>query len=189
MIKDIQTEKELLLQLSKGNEFAFREIYNIYHNKIVAFAFLLTESPYLTEEIVQEVFMKLWINRRKLSEITNFNAWLHIIAKNLVVDAMKKIAREELTKKKATIDTVTVENNDPSDYVAFREKELLLEKAINQLSPQQQIVYKLSREQGLANKDIALKLHISNKTVKNHLTNGMRIIREYFSLNMYETNP
>lgn len=184
MIKDIQTEKELLLQLSKGNEFAFREIYNIYHNKIVSFAFLLTESPYLAEEIVQEVFMKLWINRRKLDEVANFNAWLHTIAKNLVADAMKKIAREKLTKKKAIIYTETVENNDPSSYITFREKELLLENAINRLSPQQQMVYKLSREQGLPNKDIAIKLHISNKTVKNHLTNSMHIIREYFSLNM-----
>jgi RNA polymerase sigma-70 factor (ECF subfamily) len=101
---------------------------------------------------------------------------------------MKKVAREMVAKKNAVRRAVTIENNDPSGYIAFREKELLLEKAIKQLSPQQQLVYKLSREQGLPNKDIAIRLHISNKTVKNHLTNGMRIIRKYFSLNMYETN-
>lgn len=182
MVKDLQTEKELLLQLSRGDELAFREVYNGYRGKIAAFAFLLTESPYLTEEIVQEVFMKLWIYRRKLGEITNFNAWLHTITKNLVADAMKKVAREKSTKKKAITDMVTIENNDPSGYVAFREKELLLEKAVEALSPQQQIVYKLSREQGLPNKDIAMKLHLADKTVRNHLVNAMRAIRKYFSL-------
>lgn len=188
MMKDLQAEQDLLRQLSKGDELAFQEIYNCYRRKVVAFALLLTESPYLAEEIVQEVFMKLWIHRRKLGDVQNFNAWLHTVTRNLVSDALKKIAREKLTQKEVILDAVTVEMNDPSGYTALKEKELLLRKAIERLSPQQQLVYKLSREDGLANKDIATRLHISNKTVKNHLTSGMHLIREYFSLNMYEAN-
>jgi RNA polymerase sigma-70 factor (ECF subfamily) len=182
MHESSHNEKELLLQLSKGNESAFQEIYNRYHNKIAAFAFLLTESSYLTEEITQEVFIRLWLHRRTLNSIANFNAWLHMVTKNLVTDAIKKVAKDMLVK--GALNNAYATDNNADGILLFKEKEQLLKEALKLLSPRQQIVYRLSREQGMKNEDISRELHLADKTVRNHLTNAMRIIREYFFLNM-----
>jgi RNA polymerase sigma-70 factor (family 1) len=175
----IYDEKGLLLRLSEGDEMAFKAIYDRYRKKIASFAFLLTESADMTDEILQEVFVKLWINRSKLPDVIHFNAWLHTIARNLVVDAMKKIAREKAVRTIWT-DRTPLQDNYADEIIFARENEKLLHQAIQQLTPQQQEVYKLSREQGLKHEEIASRLNISAMTVKNHLVNAMRTIREYF---------
>ena len=69
-------ESEALKRLAQGDEKAFRMIYDRYRKKIASFAWLLTESEELTDQILQDVFVKLWINRSKLDGVNNFNAWL-----------------------------------------------------------------------------------------------------------------
>lgn len=172
-------ENELLKRLSGGDEKAFKIIYDLYRKKIASFAWLLTESEELTDYILQDVFVKLWLYRSKLENVNNFNAWLHTITRNLVADAMKKIAKERSL-------ILPLHNIEPAesysaDAVLFaKENENLLRKAIERLTPQQQEIYRLSREQGLKNDEIAVKLGINPMTVKNHLVNAKRSIFDYF---------
>lgn len=174
----IYDEVDLLNRLSKNDEVAFRIIYDLYRKKIAAFAFFLTKSEDMAEEILQEVFVKLWLNRAKLSEVDNFNAWLHTITRNLVVDALKKIAREKTTLLRWSLHTSS--HGYDADAIMFtKESEQILQNAVDHLSPQQQEVYKLSKIKGLRNKEIASLLGISSLTVKNHLVNAMRNIRHY----------
>lgn len=172
-------ENEVLKRLSGGDEKAFKIIYDLYRKKIASFAWLLTESEELTDYILQDVFVKLWLYRSKLENVNNFNAWLHTITRNLVADAMKKIAKERSL-------ILPLHNIEPAesysaDAVLFaKENENLLRKAIERLTPQQQEIYRLSREQGLKNDEIAVKLGINPMTVKNHLVNAKRSIFDYF---------
>ena len=175
-------EKDLLGQLAAGNEKAFHEVYHQYQRRIFSFAYLLTESADLAEEVVQEIFIKLWYNRGKLGNVANFSAWLHAMTRNFVADAMKKRAREILGKKELGRIT-SMESNHTDEIIFLKENEQLLREAIEKLSPQQQVVYKMSREQGLKHAEIAEQLNISDRTVKNHLVNASRIIREYFRAN------
>jgi RNA polymerase sigma-70 factor (ECF subfamily) len=173
-------ESEVLKRLSHGDEKAFRTIYDLYRKKIAAFAWLLTESEELTDEIIQEVFVKLWINRSKLDNVNNFNAWLHTVARNLVSDAMKKLAKQRTVVRPLKTEDDSVEGYSADAILFAKENEKLLKSAIAQLTPQQQEILRLSKEQGLKNDEIAGKLGINPMTVKNHLINAKRSIREYF---------
>lgn len=165
--------------MAEGDEGAFRQVYYLYRKRIASFAYLLTESAFMTDEIVQEVFVKLWLHRAKLADVSNFNAWLHTVTRNLVSDAMKKIAREEKARA-AWSEHNPLQDNYADEIIFARENDRLLREAIQQLTPQQQQIYRMSREQGLKHEEIALHLGISSMTVKNHLVNAMRTIRQYF---------
>lgn len=180
-MKNVQpyTDEELLILLSRGDKVAFRAIYDRYQKKIASFAYLLTESETTTDEIVQEIFVKLWENRQKLKDVKKFNSWLHMVIRNHVVDRIRKTAREaavrEYWSKKINIDANFVDN-----IIYAKEHEKLLFEAITKLTPQQQEVYRLSREHGLKHDEIAIRLGITAPTVKNHLVNALKSIREYF---------
>lgn len=173
-------ENETLKRLSQGDEKAFRTVYNVYRKKIAAFAWLLTESEELTDEILQEVFVKLWLNRSKLDNVSNFNAWLHTITRNLVSDAMKKIAKQRTIVRPLKNDDDPAESYSADTILFAKENEKLLKDAIAQLTPQQQEILCLSKEQGMKNDEIAGHLGINPMTVKNHLINAKRSIRQYF---------
>jgi RNA polymerase sigma-70 factor (family 1) len=174
-------EKEALERLSQGDEKAFRMIYDLYRKKIASFAWLLTESEELSDEILQEVFVKLWVHRSKLGNVNNFNAWLHTITRNLVSDAMKKVAKERLVIRPLNNED-SIESYSADTILFSKENEKLLKEAILRLTPQQQQIFQLSREQGLKNDEIAQKLSINPMTVKNHLINAKRSIKDYFRL-------
>lgn len=173
-------ETEVLKKLSQGEEKAFRAIYDRYRKKIASFTWQLTGSEELTDEILQEVFVKLWINRSKLNDIHNFNAWLHTVTRNLVSDSLKKIAKEKAVVRSLTGTFDTADWNDYDNIVFGNENEHLLTKAIDRLTPQQRQVFLLSKDQGRKNDEIARSLGIHPMTVKNHLVNAKRSIMEYF---------
>jgi RNA polymerase sigma-70 factor (family 1) len=174
----LHNENELLALVNKSDEAAFRKLYNFYQRKIFALAYTLTESLPLTEDVVQETFIKVWDNRSKLPDINKFHAYLRTITKNLIIDALKKQAKENVRNQ--TISYFTKDFGNYTDDIIFsRENEKILQRAIELLSPQQRVVYSL-RKEGLRNAEIATRLNISILTVKNHLISAMRIIRTYF---------
>ena len=90
------TENELLRLIAEGDKNAFTQIYNNYRNKIYSIAFDLTESTAVAEEIVQDVFLKIWVKRDSLNEVEHFRAYLFTITRNYVFTALKRIARKVL---------------------------------------------------------------------------------------------
>lgn len=171
-------EKELLVQVASGDENAFRRIYDQYRKKIYAYAFHLTGSAELADEVVQEVFLKVWLNRHKLHAVQLFSAWLYAITRHHLFDALKKSAREAHAKKELAR-SIPAFNNNTDENVLLKENDQLLQQALNQLSTQQQLIYHLSRNQGLKYEEIATRLKIAPNTVKVHIVNALRTIREY----------
>ena len=173
-------EKAVLLAVAKGDEEAFTKIYHHYRNKIFTVAFKLIESEQAAEEIVQDVFLKVCLKRSHLKEVERFDSWLFIIARNMVYSFLRSGANN--------VKTLTPENVDPgfrdlsqADADRLDEKELrqVLEQAVCRLPPQQRLVYLLSKEEGLKQKDISEKMQIAPETVKKHLQYAMRSIRAY----------
>ena len=137
---------------------------------------LMTGHAELSEDIVQEVFVRLWMNREKLSTVENFNGYLYRLQKNPVLDTLR---REE--KERAVCQKYFFDKDKPVVTVAeiFEKKEWLqkVENLINTLPQQQQRVYRLSREKGLKRGEIASLLKISRFTVKCHLHKALKFLR------------
>ncbi len=173
---ELHEGKELLMQVASGNEFAFRNLFNLYHQRLGTYIFRITDSMEMAEEVVQDVFLKIWIKREALAQVENFNAYLFVISKNHALNCLRKQAKEWLLKKEWDnyIDTtVSVEDSAISNYYS------LLDEAIDQLPPQQQKIFLLSRHERLKYTEIADRVDLSKETVKKYLQIATHSIKAY----------
>jgi RNA polymerase sigma-70 factor (family 1) len=159
----LNDEKELLRQVADGDERAFTRLFDHYHQRLGIHIYRITRSEEIAEELVHDVFLKLWLNRELLSGVDNFAVYLFVVSKNAALNALKKIASEKL--KFTGLDDVTENPSEqPDDY-----RYVLIDEAIDQLPPQQRQVYMLSRHQRLSYHEIAFQMGISRETVKKYL--------------------
>lgn len=172
--------KKLLSQVGEGNEPAFRKIFDFYKERFYAAALKMTHSTDIAEEVVQEVFVNLWINRSKVAAANNSESYLLTMLHNCIYAHFRKLAIEKVMKRKIGELTASIAESPVEEELLAKENRQILESVISQLPPQQQIVYKLSRQQGLSRDQIAGQLHISPNTVKNHLLQATRFILDYY---------
>src|ERR1700712_1685203 len=142
-------ESTLISLLAQNSEYAFQLLFDRYRNNIYKVAMMYVKSPVIAEEIVQDVFLKLWFQRRQLEEIRSLESWLFTLTKNLTLNCLKKIAHE-WTARENWIKQNKLSENTTDHKILNTEYQQLLKRAIDQLSPQQQQVYKLAKEQGLS---------------------------------------
>ena len=177
-IENTYDEAALLAMLAQDSAYAFQLVFDAYRNRIYTVALSYLKEVPLAEEAVQEVFLKLWLQRRELVDIQSLQAWLFTVARNHLLNQLAKIAREHkakqswATQNKATEDTA-------SHKLLTAEYDHLLHRAISQLSQRQQQVYRLAKEQGLTYEQIATQLSMSPFTVKTHLSRAMESIRHF----------
>jgi RNA polymerase sigma-70 factor (ECF subfamily) len=171
-------EHELLKSIAEGDKNAFTQIYNNYRNKIYSIAFELTESTAVAEEIVQDVFLKIWVKRNTLLEVEHFRAYLFTITRNYVFTALKRIARKEFIEVNA-MEGAPLYYHDTEDRVLNNEYTRILQAAIDRLPEQQRQVYNLIKTEGLKREEAAAALQLSPETVKSHLAQAMRSVRTY----------
>lgn len=172
-----ENEKLLLKQVAEGNEEAFAQLFHAYRDKLFSFIHKLSGSREIAEDILQDVFLKIWIQRKKLVEIDHFNAFLYKAAQNHALNQLRRMSKETLILTK----TYAHQNNDsPSadQQLTYNNIRKRLNEIVTQLPPQQKAVYQLSREQHLKQDQIAEQLNISISTVQNHLTRALKTIRE-----------
>jgi RNA polymerase sigma-70 factor (family 1) len=169
-------ESTLLSLLAQNSEYAFQVVFDRYRNVIYKTAMMYVKSPVIAEEIVQDIFLKLWFQRKHLAEIRSLESWLFTLTKNLTLNCLKKIAHEWTAREK-WIKENDLSENTTDHKVLNAEYQQLLQQAISDLSPQQQQVYRLAKEQGLSYDIISKQLSISPLTVKTHMTRALASIR------------
>ena len=174
----LHNETELLQRISQGDEQAFATLFNYYRNKIYGVALKLTHSTTVAEEIVEDVFVKIWTRKTTLNEIENFSAYLFTIARNETYKILKQIAKNYKIVL-LTESNESVAHNNTEDYVINKEFTSLLQKAIERLPQQQKQVYKLMKEEDLKRGEVAELLHLQPETVKFHLAQAMKRIRVF----------
>jgi RNA polymerase sigma-70 factor (family 1) len=172
--------KKLLLLIGEGNEPAFRAIFDFFKERFYAASLKMTHSGDIAEEIVQEVFVGLWIKRVQVAAAINPEAYLLAMLHNSIYSHFRKLALENAMKKKVEELSVDIDASPVEDILVAKENREILETVIGQLPPRQRIVYKLSRQQGFSREQIAGHLHISPNTVKNHLQQAIQFIRAYY---------
>ena len=173
----LHDEKELLKLASSGNEKAFTYLFHQHKNKLFGYLFRLTNSQEITEDIIQDIFLKLWKDKSELINIVQFDAYLFRMAKNQAINSFKNIARQTLLYAEY-FDTLSIEDYSTDNLLQFDETQKLLNQIIETLPPQQKLVFKLSREQHLKHDEIAQMLNLSPNTVKNHIIQAINTIKQ-----------
>ena len=182
-------EEEILLlkQLQNDSHKAFNKLYELYFDLLYGFIFTLCRSHKLTQEIVQDTFIKVWINRDKIDAELPFKSWLFRLGRNLLIDELRKQWNNVLFEdylNHCDNENISVESNESSfDFDAFQSALNTFKK---KLSPQQAKVFELCKERGMKPSEAAKELSISVQTVYNYLSQSLTILRKnlspYYSL-------
>ena len=175
-------EAKLISLLSNDSEYAFQLMYDRYRNRIYQTAIRYLKSPMLAQETVQDVFLKLWLERKNLNPDTSIEAWLYTVAKNNLVNKLKRIAIEWKALHQIQLNSLKSDNST-SDKVEDSQYQQLLRKALQQLSPQQQMVFQLARNEYLTYIEIGERMGISPLTVKTHMARALNQIKGYLIKN------
>ena len=173
-------EPEVLCRLSEGDDIAFSLLYDRYYPKVYGIAFKILKSAPHAEDVLQDVFIKIWNYRSRLTEISDFNAYLNTITRNHIFNQLRKKAHEACYIKEQTSIRSSSSNQTVND-VLYRELDKSLLEAVSKLPPQQKKIFQLSRMYGLKQEEIADSLKISIGTVKKHMMVSLRFIRNYLS--------
>jgi RNA polymerase sigma-70 factor (ECF subfamily) len=182
VVKEIYNEESLLIRITEGDSNAFSILFHQNKNKVYTYAIKVLQSELYAEEVVQDVFMKIWINREALLGIDNFGGYLRIMTRNHALTALKKIALENQINS-SKFKNWSEAHSDTENNITFRETRVILDKAIDRLTPQQKVIYTLCHEQGLKYNEVAQKLNISPLTVKTHMGNALQSIRVFLLKN------
>lgn len=171
--------KTLFTAIACGDQKAFAELFAGYKDRTYTIAFLLTDDVAISEELVQDVFLRVWKNRHKLIELDDFPSWLYTITRNRALTALEKIAREG--RKKSALISYLPEANGAETKINDQHLLRLLEAALLRLTKQQRKVFELSRLQGHSRDEIANKLGLAPATVSVHLTIALRSVRAFLA--------
>ncbi|MEX0314613.1 MAG: RNA polymerase sigma factor [Allomuricauda sp.] len=177
-------EKEILtIGLRKGDETAYKNLYKAYYESLVRYCHTLTNDLQRAEDVVQNVLIKIWLNRDKIEITTSLKSYLYRAVFNEFVKDRGKLKQQEKMllelKREALDDMVEL------DGEVLKEKLKLLENAIDQLPKKRKKVFLLNKREGYKYKEIAEELNLSEKTVEKHISRAIKQIRDI----MYYNSP
>lgn len=173
-------EAKLISLLANDSEYAFQFIYERYRNRIYHTAVRYLKSPVLAQETVQDVFLKLWLERKNLNPDKPIEAWLYTVAKNNLVNQLKRIALEWKSLHQLKLISPDCENRT-GDKVEDSQYNRLLQRALIKLPPQQQKIFYMARQEHLTYIQIGEKLGLSPLTVKTHMSRALNHIKAYLT--------
>jgi len=168
----------LLLRIVEGDEEAFCAVFDHYSKFVYSFGYKLVRSSEVAEEVVQDIFMKVWEGKEKLLDIDNFGAYLNVLVRNHSLNLLRQLA------KKQTVDVHTVSDLPVQDYstehtIEYRDTLMILEEVLAALPDHQREIYRLCHLEGLRYEEAAAKMGISPNTVHYHMKSALKTIREY----------
>jgi RNA polymerase sigma-70 factor (family 1) len=176
-------DEDLLLAISNDDEEAFKSLFRKYRDKLFTYIFKITKSRETSEELVMDVFIKIWQSRAILTEIKNFQAFIFHIAKNKSLDFLRLAAKDQVLIELIWDEINAESGSRPDEKLILTELKGKIERVVDRLSPQRQSVFRLSREQNMTYDQIATHLQLSKSTVKNHILDSLHFIRHHLNAN------
>tara|TARA_R110002020_G_scaffold100419_1_gene237394 strand:+ start:439 stop:1014 length:576 start_codon:yes stop_codon:yes gene_type:complete len=168
--------KNLVCKLKEGDKAAFERIYEIFHKRIYLFCRKYGLAELDAEEITQEVFVKLWVNRNTLDSEKSLNSYIYMISKNIIIDEFKKKIKIRAAKEYQM--SLIVPCNNVEEDMDYMDLKNLMDETLLDLPERRREVFELSRIKGLSHKEISDELGISTKTVENHLNLAIHNFRD-----------
>jgi RNA polymerase sigma-70 factor (family 1) len=171
---------ELFLRIADGEETAFNEFYDLLLPHLTGYIFKLVKSEDAVKEVVQESLIRLWLHRDQLPEIQHSQAWFYKIVSNECYRYLRKSGLRSSTGSLEESPAAQYKGSteSPEPYLAYRETQQIIQRVVATLSPRQQAIYRMSREDGMSLAEIATALDLSRDYVKKVLITALQIIRK-----------
>ena len=171
------SEKTYLSALKNDDVKAFDQLFAEYGKRLYHFAYGYLKSKEEAEGVVQEVFLRIWRNRKQLNPDLSFKAYLFKIAYHHILEIFEKNNRQQAYRHELIDETIqfTDETNERLNYQMLLEK---VESLIEKLPPRQKEILLKRKKEGIPVKEIAKQLDISPKTVENHLTEALKNLKK-----------
>lgn len=166
----------------ENNQTAFEEMHKMYFAGLLSFAVSILKDRYLAEEVIGDVFVNLWTNRKTLPTVSNLSSYLYISVKHACLNTLKSRSFN-VAMKKTELGEIGEEHytyllHSPEELLISNQNLQLISEAINTLPPKCRLVFRLIKEEGMKYKEVAELLNISAKTVQNHMIKATSIIVE-----------
>lgn len=164
-----------------GDNEAFSLLFQRYHTRLCSFVYSLVSCRQTTEEIVSDVFVKVWNNRETLRIQSSLKAYLLVSVRNQTIDYLRRQQRRRTVSTEEAYIHLPDPDKGAEERVLGAEANAIIEAAIDQLPPQGRTIFRLSRDGGMKYREIADHLHISIKTVETHMTRSLVFLRKTVS--------
>lgn len=169
---------EIILSLQKGEPKAFEEVFTALFNKIKIFIAGYIKSDIDAEELTEDLFVNLWINRGSIDVSKSFNSYIHTMARNAALNYLRhKYVRQSYVNDYPSGESAF----SPEEELLAKETSLLIEMAVDKMPEQRKKIYRLSRQQRLKNEEIAIRLNTTKRNVESQLSLALKEIRKAIS--------
>lgn len=166
----------LLSRIAEGDEEAFAMLFHAWRDRLYFFTLKITNSPQEAEDLVQDVFVKLWLQRSNLADISNFQAWIYRIIHNQAISGIRRLSLE--TAILSRLKWEFGESGQSADEALLHKQlQQRMQEAIGKLPPRQKQIYTMIRIDGIKQEEIASRLNLSISTIQNHMTEALRKLR------------
>jgi RNA polymerase sigma-70 factor, ECF subfamily len=183
-LKKERSNNDLIKLLKKGDMLAFDAVYERYCKRMYGFVIRYIKQEEDAEEIVQEVFLKIWESRKKIDTYLSFDSFIFTIAYNTTISLLRKRVNEKKYLEYLQLRQQITNADEIIDEIHFKQIKEQLKSSLNQLTPRQREIFLLSREEGFTHEEIAKRLNISSNTVKNHLVTTLAFLRSKIDKSM-----
>ncbi|GHE23112.1 RNA polymerase sigma-70 factor [Sphingobacterium griseoflavum] len=180
MISNID-ELDLLSDLKNGDESAFAKLYWYYSPLLYANTVRLVKLPEIAEEVVQDLFQKVWERRQLIDRNKSFHAYLHTIAKNLVYDAFRKQKNQQKILCYLADQQGAHHYNHVDELLDSKELQKQIDAVIERLSPRRKMIYKLCKVEGKSYEEVGDMLGVSVSTVSDHIVKATKFIKQVYA--------
>jgi RNA polymerase sigma-70 factor (family 1) len=167
-------ERLTLQAAARGDERAFRELVLAYWSRVYYNTLALVKSPPVAQDLTQDIFLKIWLQREKLAEIDHFSTYIYVVGRNQVISALRK---KIIETSQADAGALREDMQTPETWLEEKEAYRMLLEGIERLTPQQKLVFTMSRLEGLSHEEIAQRLGLSKNTVKVHMVIALNFLR------------
>ena len=175
----LMDEREVVLRLIDGDEEAFCELYAAHKNRLLYFALKFVKSHEFAEDIFQDAFTVVWQTRRFINPEASFSSYLYTV-RNRILNQLRDMANEDQLKEQILSQAID-SANETNNHILLNDLKEIIARALEQLTPRQREVFKMSRELQMSHKEIAEALGVSVHTVQEHISLSLKVIRSYLT--------
>ena len=176
--RDRHSDKLLVKELIAGNEKAFHTLFDSYKQDVFLYSRSLLKSNTLADEVVQEVYITVWLKRETLDPSLSFKSFLMTLTKNKALNILKKAVNDEKLRK-AVFYRSQKSYNPIEDQIRDKRLEEVKERALDTLPPKRRLIFEMARNEGMSYEAISEELGISKNTVKSQMRKALETLRNF----------
>ncbi len=175
-------DNELLLLIKQNNAKALKKLYEKYYERLCKFSYYYVKSIEISEEVVSDVFLNIWLNRDNVEIKSSLKSYLFSSVRNRSINYLIKEKRNLENIEVFDLENLKAASVTPYEALKYKDLEDAIKSIIQKLPPQRRLIFRMSRIDGLKYKEIAEVLSISVNTVQNQMVKAVKFISSHYSL-------